>query len=147
MDTIFIIIYGIALVGIIYYMIQLKPVHNSVHNAVTSNTTTQSAWPWSLTPYSFWPSWISSNGSTKKEEFAHVTHGNDFGHGGGYGYTGRQNHMTDCSWEGDGRGEDLIGGNFGGSGGYSFTGREPCRPCTQVSEDHTKHIKLKIDEI
>ena len=146
MDTLFIIIYGIALIGIIYYMIQLKPM-NKMESPVSDTITTESAWPWSITTYSFWPSWIAPNGSTKKEEFGHVGHANDFGRGSGYGDTGRQKMSDLCSYEGDGLGEAGHGGNFSGGGGYGFTGREPRRECKQGPEDHSTHIKLKIDEI
>jgi hypothetical protein len=44
-------------------------------------------------------------------------------HGGGYGYTGRQNAEHEKSFEGDHYGWDLDGGNYCGSG-YGFTGRK-----------------------
>jgi len=123
----FVLLYGIAfiaVIAIIYDMMQLKP--NRPKEAVIivhEESSAQDSWPWSITKYSFWPQWF-------KEGFGHPGHPNDFGHEGGYGYTGRQDPKWDCSFEGDGQGKDMLGGNFARSGMIGYTGREPHPHCT-----------------
>jgi hypothetical protein len=128
MEIILILIYGIAIAAIIYYMIQLKPMYSPMEKAVTADTeyprdiTAQLVWPWSITSYSFWPSWFHTDGSPVKENYDYTEYrGNR--HGGGYGFTGRQNPTTFKSFEGDHYGWDLDGGNYCGGGGYGYTGR------------------------
>jgi len=123
MDNFLILIYGVAFAAILYYVINLKSVHPSAN---ADNTESRgSVWPWSITTYSYWPQWMSSHDSVKiNETYGYDDHGSVMGHGGGYGYTGRQNSIFDCSFEGDGQGYDMNGGSYGGGGGYGFTGRE-----------------------
>jgi hypothetical protein len=122
MDIIFIIIYGIALLAIIYYMIQLKPIPNKSTNVLNESR----IWPWPITKYSFWKEWMYDNQTEEYDENdeeykqLHEYRGNQ--HGGGYGYTGRQNPEKTKSFEGDHYGWDLDGGNYCG-GGYGYTGR------------------------
>ena len=127
MESFLVLLYGIALVAIIYYMTHLKTTSGPKEAVImvqnSSIASTQESWPWSITKYSFWPQWF-------KEGFGHPGHPNDFGHEGGYGYTGRQNPRWDCSFEGDGQGKDMLGGNFARSGMIGYTGREPHQHCT-----------------
>jgi len=122
MEALFIVIYGVAFALIIYYMIQLKPLYmmksNSIEEATTANAEyprdmhANLVWPWSITTYSFWPQWMDEHykENLKKSEYK----GNQ--HGGGYGYTGRQNAKEMKSFEGDHYGWDLEGGNYCGGG-------------------------------
>lgn len=128
MELILIILYSIAFAAIVYYMIQLSPMYSPMEKAVTADTehlqdmVTTLAWPWSITSYSFWPSWFKSDGSLVTEDYHYVEYkGNK--HSGGYGYTGRQNAQKQKSFEGDHYGWDMDGGNYCGSG-YGYTGRE-----------------------
>ena len=127
MESILVLLYGIAFVAIIYYMTQLK-LSNGPNDAIITvqndSSAQDSSWPWSITKYSFWPQWFNKDG------FGHPGHPNDFGHEGGYGYTGRQDPRWDCSFEGDGQGKDMLGGNFARSGMIGYTGREPHPHCT-----------------
>ena len=122
MDAILAIIYGIAFLAIIYYMIQLNPNPNKSTNILNQSRN----WPWSITKYSFWNEWMDDNQTEyyndDDEEYKqlHEYRGNQ--HGGGYGYTGRQNPEKMKSFEGDHYGWDLEGGNYCGSG-YGYTGR------------------------
>jgi len=128
MESFLVLLYGIAFVAviaIIYDMTRLKP--NRLKEAVIivhEESSAQESWPWSITKYSFWPQWFNKDG------FGHPGHPNDFGHEGGYGYTGRQDPKWDCSFEGDGQGKDVLGGNFARSGMIGYTGREPHPHCT-----------------
>ena len=147
MESFLVLLYGVAFVVVIYYMMQLtakpgpKEAVITVEDASTNDASTNDAstndaskdaskaskdlWPWSITKYSFWPQWFNN-----KDGFGHPGHPNDFGHEGGYGYTGRQDPRWDCSFEGDGQGKDMLGGNFARSGMIGYTGREPRPHCT-----------------
>lgn len=63
METLLILIYGIAFVAIIYYMIGLRPIDaplkplKKTDIQVVSADTTE-AWPWTLTQYTFWNHWL-----------------------------------------------------------------------------------------
>jgi len=117
MELFLIIIYGIAFIAIIYYMIQLKPNDSKLNKAVISAEPIEhNLWPWSITKYSFWSHWFD-----KSDGYGYSGHGAIDGHGSGYGYTGRQ-PATSNSFEGDHYGWDLDGGNYSGSG-YGYTGR------------------------
>jgi len=128
MESFLVLLYGIAFVVVIYYMIQLTPKPGSKEAVImiedSAQDLSQDAWPWSITKYSFWPHWFN------KEGFGHPGHPNDFGHEGGYGYTGRGDPRWDCSFEGDGQGKDLLGGTFSSNGMIDNTGREPHKHCT-----------------
>lgn len=137
MESFLVLLYGVAFVAVIYYMMHLKSKPGpkeaviTVEDASTKDSVQDSAkasakdlWPWSITKYSFWPQWFNKDG------FGHPSHPNDFGHEGGYGYTGRQDPRWDCSFEGDGQGKDMLGGNFARSGMIGYTGREPHPHCT-----------------
>ena len=137
MESFLVLLYGVAFVAVIYYMMHLKSkpgpkeavitVEDASFDASKDASTKESAkdlWPWSITKYSFWPQWFNKDG------FGHPGHPNDFGHEGGYGYTGRQDPRWDCSFEGDGQGKDMLGGNFARSGMSGYTGREPHPHCT-----------------
>jgi len=140
MESFLVLLYGVAFVAVIYYMMHLKSkpgpkeavitVEDASFDASTKDASQNSAkaskdlWPWSITKYSFWPQWFNKDG------FGHPGHPNDFGHEGGYGYTGRQDPRWDCSFEGDGQGKDMLGGNFARSGMIGYTGREPHPHCT-----------------
>ena len=133
MESFLVLLYGVAFVAVIYYMMHLKSkpgpkeavitVEDASFDASTKDTA-KDLWPWSITKYSFWPQWFNKDG------FGHPGHPNDFGHEGGYGYTGRQDPRWDCSFEGDGQGKDMLGGNFARSGMIGYTGREPHPHCT-----------------
>jgi len=129
MESFIVLLYGVAFIAVIYYIMYFitKPVSKEaviiVHNPSIKESLLQDAWPWSITKYSFWPHWF-------KEGFGHPGHPNDFGHEGGYGYTGRQDPRWDCSFEGDGQGKDMLGGTFARSGMIGYTGREPHPHCT-----------------
>ena len=129
MESFLILLYGIAFVAVIYYMTQLKTKYGpkeaviTVHDSSIEESPAQDTWPWSITKYSFWPQWF-------KEGFGHPGHPNDFGHEGGYGYSGRQDPRWDCSFEGDGQGKDMLGGTFARSGMLGYTGREPHPHCS-----------------
>lgn len=119
-----IIIYGIAFVTIIYYMVQLKPMHTALETAVTADTeyprdaVSSIVWPWSITSYSFWPSWIGHDGSSSVIEHYRKDNGK-------YGYTGRQDTIKQKQLFGNGYGFAGFGGNYGGGGShYGFTGRK-----------------------
>jgi hypothetical protein len=123
MEIILALIYGIAFAAIIYYMVQLKPMYSPMEKATTAGTeyprdlTAQIIWPWSITSYSFWPSWLASDGSPANEEYRIQP--------GKYGYTGRQNSVKFKQVFGNGYGYKGYGGNYsGGSSSYGFTGRE-----------------------
>lgn len=128
MELIPIILYSVAFAAIVYYMIQLKPVLSPMEKAVATDTEyrtdmpTALSWPWSITSYSFWPSWLKPDGSPVLEDYHYVEYkGNK--HGGGYGYTGRQNAQKQKTFEGDHYGWDMDGGMYGPCG-YGYTGRE-----------------------
>ena len=124
MENFLILIYGVAFAAILYYVINLKSAQPSANTDTTKSRF--SAWPWPITTYSYWPQWMSSHDSQhpENEGYGYEGHGKIPGHGGGYGYTGRQNATYECSFEGDGQGYDMNGGSYGGGGGYGYTGRE-----------------------
>jgi hypothetical protein len=124
MESFIVLLYGIAFIAVIYYMTHLKTKSGPKEAVITVQNSSQESWPWSITKYSFWPQWFNKDG------FGHPGHPNDFGHEGGYGYTGRQDPRWDCSFEGDGQGKDMLGGNFARSGMIGYTGREPHQHCT-----------------
>jgi hypothetical protein len=130
MESFLVLLYGIAFIAvivfmaIIYDMTQLKSSNGRKEAVITVHNPAQESWPWSITKYSFWPQWFN------KEGFGHPGHPNDFGHEGGYGYTGRQDPRWDCSFEGDGQGKDMLGGTFARSGMLGYTGREPHPHCS-----------------
>ena len=122
MDTILAIIYGIAFLAIIYYMIQLNPNPNKSTNILNQSRN----WPWPITKYSFWNEWMDDNQTeyyNDDDEYKQLHEYRGNRHGGGYGYTGRQNPEKIKSFEGDHYGWDLEGGNYCGSG-YGYTGRK-----------------------
>ena len=158
MESFLVLLYGVAFVAVIYYMMQLtaKPgpkeavitVEDASFDVSTKDVSTKDAlkasskdlWPWSITKYSFWPQWFNN-----KDGFSHSGHPNDFGHEGGYGYTGRQDPRWDCSFEGDGQGKDMLGGNFARSSMIGYTGREPHPHCT-TQLPYNEFRKLYEDE-
>lgn len=149
MESFLVLLYGIAFVAVIYYMMHLKSKSGpkeaviTVEDASTKDAAKESSkdlWPWSITKYSFWPQWFNN-----KDGFGHPGHPNDFGHEGGYGYTGRQDPRWDCSFEGDGQGKDMLGGNFARSGMIGYTGREPHPHCT-TQLPYNEFRKLYEDE-
>ena len=117
MEAIFAIIYGIAFLAIIYYMIQLKPM---VFDKPDTPNTEPRSWPWKITEYSFWKEWMNPKEEYDTKKELRQYQGNQ--HGGGYGYTGREDAIKMKSFEGDHYGWDLDGGNYCGSG-YGYTGR------------------------
>jgi hypothetical protein len=61
METLLILIYGIAFVAIIYYMIGLRPIDAPLKKTdiqVVSAEESVDAWPWPLTQYTFWNHWL-----------------------------------------------------------------------------------------
>ena len=141
MEYLLILIYGIAFAAILYYMIQLKPMHSSISELTKATTAVDVTphWPWQITSYSFWPQWMNMGSKKVTEEYGYDDHGEVMGYGGGYGYTGREDSIKNCSFEGDGQGYTMNGGSYGGAGGYGFTGREKqenhCHKHT-----HKKHV-------
>ena len=125
MESFLVLLYGIAFVVVIYYMMHLTAKPGLKEAVITIEDASKDLWPWLITKYSFWPQWFNN-----KDGFGHPGHPNDFGHEGGYGYTGRQDPRWDCSFEGDGQGKDMLGGNFARSGMIGYTGREPHPHCT-----------------
>ena len=83
-----ILIYGVAFIAIIYYMIGLRPIDTPLKKTDIQVVSTEPAWPWTLTQHSFWNHWFT-NGSPNEE----WTQKNSFKKHrlGGYGYTGRNN--------------------------------------------------------
>ena len=143
MESFLVLLYGIAFVVVIYYMMHLTAKPGLKEAVITVEDASKDAakdlWPWSITKYSFWPQWFNKDG------FSHPGHPNDFGHEGGYGYTGRQDPRWDCSFEGDGQGKDMLGGNFARSGMIGYTGREPHPHCT-TQLPYNEFRKLYEDE-
>ena len=140
MESFLVLLYGIAFVAVIYYMMHLTAKKKAVITVQDSaKDATKDLWPWSITKYSFWPQWFNKDG------FSHPGHPNDFGHEGGYGYTGRQDPRWDCSFEGDGQGKDILGGNFARSSMIGYTGREPHPHCT-TQLPYNEFRKLYEDE-
>jgi hypothetical protein len=118
MESLFIVIYGVAFVFILYYLIQLNyatPLHYArpLPNATISVHDTN-VWPWPITKHTFWEHWFD-----KKDGYPVPK---SPGHQSGYGYSGRQKATEMKSFEGDHYGWDLDGGNYCGSG-YGYTGR------------------------
>lgn len=66
METLLILIYGIAFVAIIYYMIGLRPIDAPLKQLKKTDiqvvSAEESAWPWTLTQHTFWNHWLT-NGS------------------------------------------------------------------------------------
>jgi hypothetical protein len=66
METLLILIYGIAFVAIIYYMIGLQPIDAPLKPLKKTDIQVVSAeeptWPWTLTQHTFWNHWFT-NGS------------------------------------------------------------------------------------
>ena len=81
MESFLVLLYGVAFVVVIYYMMQLtaKPglkeavitVEDASFDASTkdaskdtskdaSNASAKDLWPWSITKYSFWPQWFNN---------------------------------------------------------------------------------------
>ena len=139
MESFLVLLYGIAFVAVIYYMMHLTAKPGPKEAVITVQESAKDLWPWSITKYSFWPQWFNKDG------FGHPGHPNDFGHEGGYGYTGRQDPRWDCSFEGDGQGKDMLGGNFARSGMIGYTGREPHPHCT-TQLPYNEFRKLYEDE-
>ena len=145
MEYLLVLIYGAAFAAILYYMIQLKPLHSANDELEKATTAVEQpkSWPWQITSYSFWPQWMSVRGTKKVQEegYGYDDHGQVMGHGGGYGYTGREVPIKSCSFEGDGQGYDMNGGSYGGGGGYGYTGREKQEDHCH-SHTHAKHIQF-----
>lgn len=114
MESFLIVIYGIAFVLILYYVIQLKYVKPLPLANATISVSTETVWPWSITKPNFWSQWFDKKDGYPVPQSP--------GHASGYGYTGRQKASEMKSFEGDHYGWDVDGGNYCGSG-YGYTGR------------------------
>lgn len=115
MESLFIVIYGVAFVFILYYLIQLnyaKPLPNATISVRADNV-----WPWPITKPNFWTEWFD-----KKSEYTHPGYRHAPAHQSGYGYTGRQRPTETKTFEGNHYDWDLDGGAFC-RGGYGYTGR------------------------
>lgn len=116
MESFLIVIYGIAFIFIMYYVIQLqyvKPLANATIS-VGADVNGTDVWPWPITKPNFWTHWFNEKDGYPVPQSP--------GHQSGYGYTGRQNASKMKSIEGDHYGWDKDGGNYTGSG-YGYTGR------------------------